>query len=105
MWNHAVANRGESPPSAGRKAFPPRDPGRGTSASTKRSALPLNDDSNAASHLADEVRTLARISHRLTGQAHDRPAITSLRLLALLNVLSEYASLIKWGRQAARVSY
>ena len=40
---------------------------------------------------------LTRISHRLTGQAHDRPAITSLRLLAVLNVLSEYASLIKWG--------
>ena len=27
----------------------------------------------------------------------DRPGITSLRLLAVLNVLSEYASLIKWG--------
>ena len=37
---------------------------------------------------------LARISHRLTSQADDRPAITSLRLLAVLNVLSEYASLI-----------
>ena len=33
----------------------------------------------------------------MTGQAHERPAITSLRLLAVLNVLSEYASLIKWG--------
>jgi len=44
---------------------------------------------------------LARISHRLTGQAHDRPVITSLRLLAVLNVLSEYAS----ARQAARASY
>jgi len=30
---------------------------------------------------------LARISHRPTGQAHDRPAITSLRLLAVLNGL------------------
>jgi len=30
---------------------------------------------------------LARISHRLTGQAHERPAITSLRLLAVLNGL------------------
>ncbi len=29
-----------------------------------------------------------RISHRLTGKAHDKPAITSLRLLAVLNVLS-----------------
>ena len=44
---------------------------------------------------------LARISHRLTGQAHDRPAITSLRLLAVLNVLSEYHS----ARQAARAPY
>ena len=46
-------------------------------------------------------RRLARTSHRLTGQAHDRPATTSLRLLAVLNVLSEYAS----ARQAARASY
>ncbi len=30
----------------------------------------------------------ARISHRLTDKAHDRPAITSLRLLAVLTVLS-----------------
>ncbi len=44
---------------------------------------------------------LARISHRLTVEARDRPAITSLRLLAVLNVLSEYAS----ARQAARGSY
>ena len=38
---------------------------------------------NALGHRAD----LARISHRLTGQAHGRPAITSLRLLAVLNGL------------------
>ena len=38
---------------------------------------------------------LAHSSHRLTVEARDRPAITSLRLLAVLNVLSEYASLIK----------
>ena len=44
---------------------------------------------------------LPRISHRLTGQAHERPAITSLRLLAVLNGLCEYAS----ARQAARTSY
>ena len=44
---------------------------------------------------------LARISHRLTAEARDRPAITSLHLLAVLNVLSEYAS----ARQAARASY
>ena len=44
---------------------------------------------------------LARISHHLTVEARDRPAITSLRLLAVLTVLSEYAS----ARQAARASY
>ena len=44
---------------------------------------------------------LACISHRLTAEARDRPAITALRLLAVLNVLSEYAS----ARQAARASY
>ncbi len=44
---------------------------------------------------------LARISHRLTGKAHDRPAITSFRLLAVLTVLFKYAS----ARQAARASY
>ena len=44
---------------------------------------------------------LARVSHRLTGKAHDRPAITSLRLLAVLTVLFKYAS----ARQAARASY
>ena len=45
--------------------------------------------------------SLARISHRLTSKAHDRPAITSLRLLAVLTVLFKYAS----ARQAARASY
>ena len=46
-------------------------------------------------------RGLARISHHLTAEARDRPAITSLRLLAVLNVPSEYAS----ARQATRASY
>ncbi len=36
-------------------------------------------------------------STRLTAEARDRPAITSLRLLAVLTVLSKYASLIQWG--------
>ena len=40
---------------------------------------------------------LACISHHLMTEARNKPAITSLRLLAVLNVLSEYASLIKWG--------
>ena len=47
---------------------------------------------------------LARISHRLTGKAHDRPAITSLRLLAVLTVLFKYASLLKkWAPSGARL--
>ena len=33
-------------------------------------------------------RALACLSHRLTAKASDRPAMTSLRLLAVLNVLS-----------------
>ena len=35
---------------------------------------------------------LTRISHQLTVEARDRPAITSLRLLTVLNVLFKYAS-------------
>ena len=35
---------------------------------------------------------LARVSHHLTAEARDRPAITSLRLLAVLNVLFKYTS-------------
>ena len=36
----------------------------------------------------DYFDTLARISHRLRAEARDRPAITSLRLLAVLTVVS-----------------
>ena len=44
----------------------------------------------------------ARISHHLTVEARDKPAITSLRLLAVLNVLfNKYAS----ARRAARALY
>jgi hypothetical protein len=43
---------------------------------------------------------LARISHHLTVEARDKTAMTSLRLLAVLNVLSKYTS----ARQAARAS-
>ena len=38
------------------------------------------------------MMALAPISHHLTAEAHDRPAITSLRLLTVLNVLFKYAS-------------
>ena len=44
---------------------------------------------------------LARISHHLTVEARDKLAITSLRLLAVLNVLFKYAS----ARRAARALY
>ena len=46
------------------------------------------------------MKTLARISHRLTVEARDRPAITSLRLLAVLNVLPRTPPLVK--RRAPR---
>ena len=45
--------------------------------------------------------TLARFSHHLPVEARDRPVITSLRLPAVLTVLSKYTS----ARQAARASY
>ena len=38
---------------------------------------------------------LARLSHHLTSEARDRPAIPSLRLLAVLNVLSSTPTLVK----------
>ena len=41
---------------------------------------------------SDAHKRLARISHQLTVEAHDRPAITLLRLLTVLNVLFKYAS-------------
>ena len=44
---------------------------------------------------------LTCISHHLPAEARNRPAITLLRLVAVLNVLSEYAS----ARQPARASY
>ncbi|MDE0165983.1 MAG: hypothetical protein OXL36_12900 [Bryobacterales bacterium] len=45
-------------------------------------------------------QALARISHHSTVEAHDTTAMTSLRLLAVLNVLFKYAC----ARQAARAS-
>ena len=63
-------------------------------------------------HIAGEALTealagrLARISHQLTVEARDRPAITSLRLLTVLNVLFKYARIIQeTGRRAARALY
>ena len=41
------------------------------------------------------LTALARISHQLTVEARDRPAITSLRLLTVLNVLFKYARIVQ----------
>ncbi len=46
------------------------------------------------------LENLARISHHLPTEARDRPASTSLRLLAVLNVLSSTPALVK--RRAPR---
>ena len=43
---------------------------------------------------------LTRFSHRLTAEARDRPAMTSLRLLAVLTVLSSMPPRVK--RRAPR---
>ncbi len=48
--------------------------------------------------------TLARTSRHLTVEARNRPAITSLRLLAVLNVGFKYARIVhETARRAARV--
>ena len=55
-------------------------------------ACPVNNLENA--------KKQARISHHLTTETHDRPATTSLRLLAVLNVLSSTPARVK--RRAPR---
>ncbi len=45
--------------------------------------------------LRTSLTALARISHQLTVEARDRPAITSLRLLTVLNVGFKYARIIQ----------
>ena len=52
------------------------------------------------------LTSLARISHHLTVEARHRPAITALRLLAVLNVGFKYARIIQqMRRRAARALY
>ena len=52
------------------------------------------------------VLRLARISHHLTVEARHKPAITALRLLAVLNVLFKYARIVQeTGRPAAHALY
>ena len=49
---------------------------------------------------------LARISHHLTVEARNKPAITALRLLAVFNGLFKYTRIIKEMRcRAARTLY
>ena len=47
------------------------------------------------------IARLARISHHLTVEAPNKPAITALLLLAVLNVLFKYAC----ARRALRALY
>ncbi len=55
---------------------------------------------------ASKPDELARISHHLTVEARHRPAITALRLLAVLNVLFKYARIIQeMRRRPARALY
>ena len=52
------------------------------------------------------VNRLARISHHLTVEARNKPAITALRLLAGLNAGFKYARIIQeMRRRAARALY
>ena len=62
-------------------------------------ALPSNQD--RVKQAPEKRLALARISHHLTVEARHRPAITALRLLAVLNVLFKYAS----ARRASRALY
>ena len=49
---------------------------------------------------------LVRFSHHLTVEALNRPAITALRWLAVLNVGFKYARIVQeTGRRAARALY
>ncbi len=51
-------------------------------------------------------RALTRISHHLTVEARNTPAITALRLLAVLNVGFKYARTIQeMRRRASRALY
>ncbi len=61
----------------------------------------LELDNWTGHRFTDLFRLLTRISHHLTVEARNRPAITALRLLAVLNGLFKYAS----ARRAARALY
>ena len=61
-------------------------------AKIRRNTLKHKLSFDVAKLVVDGPNALTRISHRLAVEARDRPAITSLRLLAVLDGLSEYAS-------------
>ena len=63
-----------------------------TSSGLELSALAFRFHPGGAFTTFFPMSCLARISHQLTVEARDRPAITSLRLLTVLNVLFKYAS-------------
>ena len=54
-----------------------------------------DDASSFAVRRPGRISLLTRFSHRLTVEARDRRAITSLRLLAVLDVLSSTPPLVK----------
>ncbi len=55
---------------------------------------------------AGDKSGITRISHHLTVEARNRPAITALRLLAVLNVGFKYARIPqKMSRRPARALY
>ena len=70
--------------------------------------LPANRERVRAERgrMRESSARLARISHQLTVEAHHRPAITSSRLLTVLNVGFKYARIVQeTGRRAARALY
>ena len=72
-----------------------------TSSGSKEGNEPASQNDPEIKWNSESTVGLARISHHLTVEARDKLAITSLRLLAVLNVLFKYAS----ARRAARALY
>ena len=66
-----------------------RDLGRLSRARTR------NDRRSGQTTAQSFATGLARFSHQLTVEARDRPAITSLRLLTVLNVGFKYARIVQ----------
>ena len=61
---------------------------------------------NSPPVMTEETKHLTRFSHHLTVEARNKLAITSLRLLAVLNVGFKYARISqKMSRRASRALY